>query len=78
MSTSSFSTSFQNKINELEKKLIAENKSRERDRGRPSIEQPARRPKPCALSVPVDLGGGSRSSSAPSSGWKLNKSIRRL
>ncbi|XP_052789585.1 dual specificity mitogen-activated protein kinase kinase 7-like isoform X2 [Mya arenaria] len=62
MSTSSFSTSFQNKINELEKKLIAENKSRERDRGRPSIEQPARRPKP------FDLGGGSRSSSAPSSG----------
>ncbi|XP_052219773.1 dual specificity mitogen-activated protein kinase kinase 7-like [Dreissena polymorpha] len=58
MSTSSF----QNKINDLERRLFNENKSRERDRARPSIDQVPRKPKP------FDLGAASRSSSAPSSG----------
>ena len=45
MSTSSF----QNKLNELERRLKAENKSRERDRARPHEASPnPRRPtKPC-------------------------------
>lgn len=40
-------SSFQNKVNELERRLKAENKSRERDRARPHCDQAPRRPKPC-------------------------------
>jgi len=44
-------TSFQNKINALEQRLIAENQSRDRDRGRTPFEQPVRRPRPCKISL---------------------------
>ncbi|XP_045189694.2 dual specificity mitogen-activated protein kinase kinase 7-like [Mercenaria mercenaria] len=56
-------TSFQNKVNELERRLKAENKSRERDRVRPNCDQVPRRPSPF-----TDFAAPSRSSSAPSSG----------
>lgn len=44
-------SSFQNKINALEQRLIAENKSRDRDRGRTTFDQPPRRPRPCKISM---------------------------
>ncbi|KAL3872472.1 hypothetical protein ACJMK2_040395 [Sinanodonta woodiana] len=63
-------TSFQNKLNELERRLKAENSSRERDRARfHDVSASPRRPKPKPL---CDFGAMPRSSSAPSSG------VRRL